>query len=210
MAHETCHPHPVQTSGPAPEACGSAIILIHGPDQSPADMFVIAGRINLPAACYIAIEAPKQWLSLKDSTGEIPTIYEPTLQSLDLQICDLQRRGVDRSRIVLLGFSQGACLACEYIYRNPARWGGLIAFTGGLAIETSLARKASGQLHGTPIQLSNGDRDPWISLQCTEATLEIFREMGGDAALDVYPGREHLVDDEEILESRAIIQRVLP
>ncbi|MNE99855.1 hypothetical protein D3C80_1985920 [compost metagenome] len=77
-------------------------------------------------------------------------------------------------------------------------------------METDLARKASGQLHGTPIQLSNGDRDPWISLQCTEATLEIFREMGGDAALDVFPGREHLVDDEEILESRAIIQRVLP
>ncbi|WP_321860533.1 hypothetical protein [Pseudomonas paraveronii] len=76
-------------------------------------------------------------------------------------------------------------------------------------MSTGLSWKGSGQLHGTPIQLSNGDKDPWISLQRTEETLELFRATGGDASLDVYPGRDHLVDDEDILESRAIIQRLL-
>ena len=36
-----------------------------------------------------------------------------------------------RSRIVLLGFSQGACLASEFAVRHAARFGGVVVFSGG-------------------------------------------------------------------------------
>src|SRR5208283_1420320 len=40
--------------------------------------------------------------------------------------------GIPRERIALLGFSQGACLATEFVARNATRYGALVAFTGGL------------------------------------------------------------------------------
>src|SRR6185295_15842250 len=47
-------------------------------------------------------------------------------------VADVEAQGVPRARIVLLGFSQGACLASEYAVRHPARYGAVIAFSGGV------------------------------------------------------------------------------
>ncbi|WP_036996905.1 alpha/beta hydrolase [Metapseudomonas resinovorans] len=210
---ENIHLHlPTHASGPAPEVVDSAVILIHGRTQSPADMFVIAGRINLPGVSYTAIEAAgKSWYPDKFMAPleNNQPFLDFALERLESQVVQLEERGIPRSRIVLLGFSQGACLACEYVYRHPQRWGGLIAFTGGLVGPEGTAWDRSRTLDGTPVHLSNGDFDPWVPLQRTKETLEVFQAMGAEAELHVYPGRDHQVNDEEVDLGRALLQRAL-
>jgi len=51
--------------------------------------------------------------------------------------------GIPQKRVVVLGFSQGACLATEYVYRNSARYGGIAALSGGLIGPDEMARVRS-------------------------------------------------------------------
>lgn len=201
---------PTHAAGPAPEAAGTAVILIHGRTQGPADMFAIAERLDLADLPRIAIEAAdKSWYPDKfmaPLANNQPQL-DHALERLETLVVELEGRGIPRSRIVLLGFSQGACLACEYLYRHPQRWGGLIAYTGGLIGPPEMAWPTSPRLAGTPVLLSNGDQDPWVPLARTEQTLEVLRAMGAETELQVYPGRDHSVCDAEIALGRALLQR---
>ncbi len=201
---------PTHASGPAPEAAGMAVILIHGRTQSPADMFAIAERIDLPDVPYIAIEAAgNSWYPDKfmaPLASNQPHL-DFALERLEALVVELEERGIYRERIVLLGFSQGACLACEYMYRHPQRWGGLIAFTGGLIGPPETQWTAHGdELAEVPVLISNGATDPWVPLSRSRETADVFRLMGARVTEHIYPPREHGVIDDEIAQARALLR----
>ncbi|MEM6457579.1 MAG: hypothetical protein AAF772_21000, partial [Acidobacteriota bacterium] len=54
------------------------------------------------------------------------------LAAVDRAVGSLVDGGLARERIVLAGFSQGACLALEYAARHAGHYGAVLAFTGGL------------------------------------------------------------------------------
>ncbi|WP_408598419.1 alpha/beta hydrolase [Pseudomonas sp. PLMAX] len=202
---------PTQVSSLAPETAGAAIILIHGRTQSPADMFAIAEQINLNGMPYIAVEAAgKSWYPDKFMAPleNNQPFLDFALERLDLLVSQLVEQGIPRSKIALVGFSQGACLACEYLYRNPQRWGGLIAFTGGLIGPVGMTWEKQVKLESTPVLLTNGDNDPWVPLPRTEETLEVLQAMGAKTQFKVYPGREHQVSDDEIDLARNMLQEI--
>ena len=203
---------PLHTLGPAPEAVGAVAILLHGRTQSPTDMFAIAERLNLPGMPFVAVEAAgKSWYPDKFMApvqNNQPQL-DYAIDRLEQLVVELEDQGVSRSRIVLLGFSQGACLACEYLYRYPRRWGGLIAYTGGLIGPAETQWPVSGWLHGTPVFLANSDIDTWVPLARTEKTAAVLAGMGADVQLEVYPQMEHLVNDQEITFGRALLLNVL-
>lgn len=201
---------PTRTSGPAPEAVGKAVILIHGRTQSPADMFAIAERIDLPDIPYIAIEAAdNSWYPDKfmaPLTNNQPHLGF-ALERLEALVVELEERGIPRECIILLGFSQGACLACEYLYRHPRRWGGLIAFTGGLIGPPETRWSTQGdQLADVPVLISNGPTDPWVPMSRSRETADVFRRMGARVSEHTYPPREHGVIDDEIAQARSLLR----
>lgn len=203
---------PVHTSGPAPEDVGAVTILIHGRTQGPADMFAIAERLDLPGMPYIAVEAfEKCWYPDKFMAplANNQPLLDHALERIDRLIQDIEGRGIPRERIALLGFSQGACLASEYVYRHPQRWGALIAYTGGLIGPEETVWALTGTLADTPVLLANSDVDVWVPLSRTKETLEVFRAMGAAVQLQVYPGMEHEVNDEEIALGRALIEPLI-
>lgn len=203
---------PTQVLGPAPKASGKAVILIHGRTQSPADMFAIAERINLDGLPYIAVEAAgKSWYPDKFMAPleNNQPFLNFALERLDALVSQLVEQGIPRSKITLVGFSQGACLACEYLYRNPQRWGGLIAFTGGLIGPDGITWEKQVKLEGTPVLLTNGDNDPWVPLPRTEETLRVLQAMGAQTQFKVYPGRDHQVSDDEINLAREVLQEAV-
>ncbi|WP_179060087.1 MULTISPECIES: dienelactone hydrolase family protein [Pseudomonas] len=200
---------PAHEFGPAPEATGMAVILIHGRTQGPQDMVAIADRLNVQDVSYVALQAsdnswyPDKFMApLENNRPHL----DHALARVEVAVGRLEDRGIPRSRIVLLGFSQGACLACEFVYRNPTRWGGLVAYTGGLIGPEQMTWLLDRKLQRTPIFLGNGDADPWVPLARTDQTATVFGRMGGDVELETYPGREHAVCDDEIAHGRAIIQ----
>lgn len=209
--NDNVHLHlPTHASGPAPEAVGTAVILIHGRTQNPADMFAIAERIGLPDVPYIAVEAagnswyPDKFMApLENNQPHL----DFALERLDALVGELEERGVPRECIVLLGFSQGACLACEYLYRHPQRWGGLIAFTGGLIGPPETQWPIHGdELADVPVLISNGATDPWVPLSRSRETADVFRLMGARVTEHICPPREHGVIDDEIVQARALLR----
>jgi predicted esterase len=198
--------------GADPGGAPLSAVLIHGRGRTAEEMVGLAGRIGLPEVAWRALRAPGgSWYP--DSFLAPLAVNQPqldrTLARVEQEVRTLEALGVPRRRIALVGFSQGACVACEYVRRHPRRWGGVIAFTGGLFGPERAAWEAPNLLDGTPVLLSNSDQDEFVPWTRTHETAAVFRRMGADVTLELYSGRDHVVGDEEIDEARTILRRAL-
>jgi predicted esterase len=210
------NPHlqqPVQTSGARLEHCSAAAVLLHGRGRSPEEMIALAERLAVPEVAYLAPAAEgASWYP--HSFLEPLTNNQPRL-SYALEVCQhhmllLHAQGLSLKKIVLVGFSQGACLAAEYVWRNPAPYGGVILFTGGLhgPPGTTWAKQVGDFAH-TPLLISGADEDSWVPATRMRESAEAFQRMGADVQLQLYPGDSHIVSDTEIAAARSILTHVI-
>jgi predicted esterase len=113
--------------------------------------------------------------------------------------------GVAAEKIAIAGFSQGACLATEFVGRNPRRYAALLALTGGLIGPPEAPIKLIGDLAGTPVLLSSGDPDPHVPWARVQQSAELLEEIGGRVTLRRYPGKPHSVADEELRSASDVL-----
>jgi phospholipase/carboxylesterase len=199
---------PAVAYGAAPDRAALAAVLLHGRDRTSGEMVALAERMDLPGVAWRALEAPGgSWYpgSFMDPIVANQPQLDQSLAQIEREVGALQARGLPRSRIALVGFSQGACVACDYVRRHPGRWGALIAFTGGLPGPDGAAWSADRGLEGTPILLSNSEADPFVPWTRVEQTARAFEGMGGAVTLELHPGRDHSVSEQEIATARAIL-----
>ena len=105
---------------------------------------------------------------------------------------------IPAQRIVLLGFSQGACLTLEWAARNARRYGGVVGLSGGLIGPDGTPRDYPSDFDGTPVFLGCSDIDPHIPMRRVVETGEVLKGMGADVTVRFYPGMGHLVSGEEL------------
>ncbi|WP_276257606.1 alpha/beta hydrolase [Haloglomus litoreum] len=195
------------TAGADLEGAEAAVVLAHGRGASARGILGLAGEIGVEGVAYIAPQAarnewyPNSFLAPVESN-------EPGRSSGLRAMGDAVERAVDagipHERVVIGGFSQGGCLATEYAARNPRRYGGVIAFSGGL-IGEELDAEYPGDLEGTPVFLGCSDVDPHIPAERVEATRDAFRSMGADVEMRLYQGMGHTVNGDELEAARDII-----
>ena len=189
-----------------------AVVLVHGRGRSPEEMLDLFERIDPGGAVPVAPAAPEaSWYPLRfmDAGALDQPELAAALTRIDREVEALEAAGFSRDRIALLGFSQGACLAAEYVYRHPARWAALIALTGGLIGPDKATWSLDADLEGTPVLLSGGDADPWVPRGRMQETAAVFGAMGGDVTLTLYPGDDHLFRDEEVAAARALLRKAV-
>jgi predicted esterase len=116
--------------------------------------------------------------------------------------------GVPADKIVLCGFSQGACLATEFVARHPQRYGGLIALTGGLIGPEGAELTHTGDLAGTPVFFGSGDPDPHVPWSRVKESARILTEMGASVTARRYEGRPHTITREELEFARRLLEDV--
>jgi phospholipase/carboxylesterase len=194
--------------GAATEGAPLGAVLLHGRDRTPSEMIGLAERIGLPQLAWRAPEAPGgSWYpeGFMAPAEANRRDLDLALDRVEQEVRSLERAGLPRRRIALIGFSQGAVLACEYVRRNPMRWGALIAFTGGLPGPAGTTWAGPVALDATPVLLSAGDEDALVPWARVEETAAAFTRLGAAVTLRRYPGGEHVVDDDEIREARAIL-----
>jgi phospholipase/carboxylesterase len=181
-------------------AARAVVVLLHGRDRPHADLR--AALVEPCARPGLAFVCPRaeggSWYpgSVFAPVGE----NEPRLgQALARvgQVVDEAVARVGRSRVVLAGFSQGACLACEWLYRDGRPLGGLVALTGGLIGPQGTTWAPRPSLAGVPVFLGTGDRDAYVSEARVRATAAVFGDSGAQVELLVYPGSDHVVTDAE-------------
>lgn len=193
------------------ESARAAAIMVHGRGRDTDDILGIAERLDLGDIAYLAPAAyenswyPDRFMAPIENNQ--PRL-DQALQRIDTLISELHAKGFDRRRIVLLGFSQGGCLATEYAVRNAGRYGGIIGFTGGLIGPPGTKWNFKGDFGGTPVFLGTSDIDEWVPEPRVRETARVMRRMGAEVELKIYAGMDHIVNDHEIERSRRIFERI--
>ena len=217
----------VEAGAPLPEAAG-ALILVHGRGASAQSVLGLASAFGRDDLAVLAPQAaggawyPNSFLAPLDAN-------EPGLSSgiraVMRAVARAEAAGLPRERIVIGGFSQGACLATEAAARHASRWGGVVALSGGLigtgpgpeaaaplrGMGGTYAEKAfdyDGSLGGAPVFVGCSDVDPHIPLVRVQTTADVFARLGGDVDLRVYPGFGHGVNDDEVAAVADMLARL--
>ncbi len=189
----------------------AAMILVHGRGAGPANIMELAGPLAHPSFTYLAPAAAGNTWYPNSFMAEIAS-NEPGISSglsvLAGLLSDVEAAGVPPSRTVLAGFSQGACLTCEFVVRHPARYGAALAFSGGLIGPPGTPWQTTGHLGGTPIFLGCSDVDAHIPKSRVDETAEIFRSMGATVEKRIYPGMGHLINEDELAYAKALVEAV--
>ncbi len=186
--------------GHALEAAQSAVILIHGRGDSSRGILALAPEFEAPRTAFLAPQAagfswyPNSFLSEVE-------LNEPWLSSaldrVEAAVTTVTAV-VPGERIVLMGFSQGACLALEFAARNTRRYGGVVAFSGGLVGPDGTPRDYSGSLEGTPVFLGCSDVDAHIPVGRVHESAHVMEGLGGEVEERIYPRMGHTVNEDEI------------
>lgn len=178
-----------------------ALVMVHGRGGSAQDILSVARHLNVQDFALLAPQAtnhtwyPQSFLSP-------PSQNEPWLTSaLDLLSgieMDLNRQGIPSDSIFFLGFSQGACLALEYTTRNAKKYGGVVAFTGGLIGDKLYPENYKGDFEKTLIFIGTSDPDPHVPVERVHATTEVLQKMKAESTVKVYRNMGHTISQDEI------------
>lgn len=188
----------------------AAMILIHGRGASAADIMTVGAELMHPGFAYLAPQAAGGAWYPYPFTAPIES-NEPHLSSALEVLASLLtsiEATIPAERVVLLGFSQGACLILEFAARHARRYGGVVGFSGGLIGPDGTPRDYPGDFAETPAFLGCSDVDPHIPKQRVVESGEVFKRMGAEVTVRLYPGMGHTVSADEISFVREMIARL--
>jgi len=196
------------TAGRKLEEADKALVLIHGRGGSAGDILFLADELAVGDYALLAPQATgNTWYPY--SFLAPPAQNEPYLSSaldvLKSLVADINAAGVPNERIYFLGFSQGACLTLEFVTRNAARYGGVVAFTGGLIGDKIYPGNYKGDFGGTPVFIGTSDPDPHVPVERVYATTNILKDMHADVTEKVYPLMGHTISQDEIDQANNLI-----
>jgi phospholipase/carboxylesterase len=196
------HGQRIVQAGEPLNSARAAMILLHGRGASAEDIMTIASEVQAPGWIYFAPQAAGGAWYPNPFTAPIVS-NEPYLSAALDMISNLVERieaHVPAQRIMLLGFSQGACLTLEWAARHARRYGSVAGLSGGLMGPDRTARDYPGSFDGTPVFLGCSDVDPYIGKDRVEEAAQVYQRMDAAVELRFYPGMGHMVNEDEIAE----------
>ena len=204
MTDERVGPHqdqPLVEAGTPLAEADAALVLVHGRGASARSITQFGRQVHQDGVALLAPQAagnewyPNSFLAPVESN-------EPGrssgLQAIDSAVSLARDAGISPERIMLAGFSQGACLASEYLITHPQRFGGLAALSGGLLGESVDPAAYEGDLDETPVFIGCSDVDPHIPAERVRETATVFETLNADVDMRLYEGMAHTVNQEEL------------
>ena len=203
---------PVLAAGDKLEEAQAAMLMVHGRGASAQDILSLSTELDQPGIAYLAPQAAAgTWYPYRFL--EPVEVNEPWLSSalrqLEQVLDIIKNAGIPADRTILLGFSQGACLAVEFAARNAQRYGGIVALSGGLIGPQVNASQYAGNLEGTPVFLGCSDVDPHIPQQRVKETAQALQTLGGDVTMKFYKNMGHTVNQNELDHVREMMVQVV-
>jgi predicted esterase len=178
-----------------------AVVLVHGRGGSAEDLLALAREWRTDGLALLAPQAAgNTWYpySFLAPLAQNEPALSSALATVGAVLARVAEAGIPAERTVLLGFSQGACLALEYAARNAQRYGGLVGLSGGLIGPDGTPRDYPGSLDGTPVFLGCSDIDMHIPKERVLESETVLRALGGSVEARLYPGMGHTVNRDEI------------
>ena len=198
----------VAASGVPLARAKAAVVMLHGRGAAAEDMLLLVDPLAQPDVAYLAPQAPgATWYpySFLEPIARNEPALSQALGAVDGMLAHLAAQGVAAERVMLLGFSQGGCLALEYAARNARRYGGLAGLSAGLIGPPGTPRNYAGTLAGTPVFIGCSDIDFHIPLARVHESADVLRRLGGEVTERIYAGLGHTINDDEIVQVRRIL-----
>ena len=201
---------PILHRGAAIADARLAAVLIHGRGASAEDILSLAQELSADDVAYLAPQAAgNTWYpySFLAPMAQNEPGLSSALAVIAAIVASLEAQGIPAKRIVLMGFSQGACLTSEFAARHARRYAGIAALSGGVIGPPGTPRDYAGTFDGTPIFMGCSDVDPHIPLERVRESAEVFRRMGAAVDERIYRGMGHTVSRDEIDAVNEIFSR---
>lgn len=202
------HRKEIESAGKKLKDAKRALILLHGRGASAEDILQLTNYLNVEDYAILAPQATNHtWYPYSFLVPENQN--EPWLSSaLDLLheiVEDINAAGIANSEIYLAGFSQGACLTLEFVARNAQRWGGAVAFSGGLIGENVNPAKYQGDFNNTPIFIGTSNPDPHIPVARVQESTTLLKSMNASVTEKIYQNMGHTISEDEIDKANQMI-----
>jgi predicted esterase len=185
------------------------MVMLHGRGATAASILTLVTALETHDFAYLAPQARDNSWWPQSFLAPIPT-NEPgissAMQAVEDVLAQVVAGGVPLERTVLLGFSQGACLAAEFAARNARRYGGVASLSGGLIGPDGTPRDYAGSLARTPVFLGCSDMDTHIPAERVRLSATALEGLGGDVTIRLYPGMGHTINEDELAAVRKIME----
>ncbi|GAB2825639.1 alpha/beta hydrolase [Ferruginibacter profundus] len=202
------HQKNIITAGKKLSEAKKVLIMAHGRGGSAEDILSLASHLNVKDFALLAPQAiNNSWYPY--SFLAPPASNEPGLSAalkvLKDTVTDITNSGIAKENIFFLGFSQGACLTLEFVTQNAAKYGGVVAFTGGLIGDKIYTENYTGDFGDTPVFIGTSDPDPHVPVERVEATTTILKDMNADVTVKIYKNMGHTINQDEINQVNNLI-----
>lgn len=189
------------TAGLSLSQAKKAAILIHGRGASADSILSLANHLKLKEYALLAPEAQNgTWypygFMAADASNQ--SALSESLEAIKSAWEQIAKAGISPDNVLLIGFSQGACLSLEFAAQNAQKFGGIIAFTGGLIGERIQKEKYSGDFLGTPMFIGSSERDSHVPLLRIKESEIVLHDMGAKVTLSIFQDSNHTIREEEI------------
>jgi phospholipase/carboxylesterase len=202
------HQKKIVTAGQDITTAKKALIMVHGRGGSAEDILTLSNYLQVKDYALIAPQATGgTWYPY--SFLAPPAQNEPWLSSalaiLQEVTADVVAQGIAQEQIYFLGFSQGACLTLEFVTRHAGKYGGVVAFTGGLIGDKIYPEHYTGNFAGTPVFIGTSNPDPHVPVARVHATEKTLQKMGATITVNVYDNMGHTISQEEINQANTLV-----
>jgi predicted esterase len=212
MAQHLHQNQPILTSGEELADARAAMIMIHGRGGAAANILELADELGVPGFVYLAPQAANNiWYPYRflEPLERNEPWLSSALQVVGEVMAEVNEAGIPAERTMLLGFSQGACLALEFAARNAKRYGGVAGLSGGLIGPDGIPRLYPGSFAGTPVFLGCSDADFHIPKDRVRHTAEVLAGLGADVTERLYPNMDHTINLDEMKFVRAMMMALI-
>lgn len=197
----------------------SLVVLLHGLGADGNDLISLAPYWAplLPDTEFVAPHAPfpcdmapygYQWFSFQERTpAAVLAGVRAAAPFLDTFLDEaLAARGLDESRLALVGFSQGTMMSLHVGLRRAKPVAGILGYSGRLIGDETLSEELRSK---PPVLLMHGTADeivPFESLALAEASL---KRLGVPVTTVKRPGLGHSIDEIELAQGGEFLRTVL-
>ncbi|WP_298646204.1 dienelactone hydrolase family protein [uncultured Proteiniphilum sp.] len=195
-------------SGKPLEQAQKALIMLHGRGADAESILSLSRLLNVADYALLAPQATNQTWYPRSFLAPV-TENEPWLSSalniVDQTLETVLKSGIKIENVYILGFSQGACLTLEFVARNARKYGGIVAFTGGLIGDRIERENYKGDFDQTPVFIGTSNPDFHVPVERVYASADILQEMNASVTEKVYTNRGHTISEDEIEQVNRII-----
>ena len=202
------HSKNIVTAGIPVAEAKRAVVFLHGRGATAEDIISLSSHLNVDDAALFAPQATNNsWYpySFIAPVEQNQPALDSALSIINELVSEIVSSGIPKEKIYFVGFSQGACLTLEYITRNAARYGGAVAFTGGLIGKEINMKNYKGDFQQTPILITTGDPDAHVPVRRVEVSEGIIKKMNAKITMKIYAGRVHTISQKEIELAKQLI-----